>query len=167
MNDFKIPKILVIGDVIIDTYWHGITTRVSPEAPVPILLKNKDEDIRLGGACNVALNIASLGGQVELIGVIGDDNNGAFVEEILKAKGIKTFFVKQKDFNTIKKMRIVSRNQQLLRLDSEEKIKEIESKKIIDLLQLRINKNDIFVFSDYGKGTLLFIEELILNIKKS
>ncbi len=167
MTDIKIPKILVIGDVIVDTYWHGITTRVSPEAPVPILLKNKDEDIRLGGACNVALNIASLGGQVELIGVIGDDNNGAIVEEILKKKGIKTFFVKQKDFNTIKKMRILSRNQQLLRLDSEEKINEIESKKIVDLLQLRITKNDIFVFSDYGKGTLLFIEDLIANIKMS
>ena len=160
------PKILVIGDVIVDSYWYGNATRVSPEAPVPVLLKDSDEEIRLGGACNVALNIASLGGEVEIIGIIGNDKDGENTKEILKKEGIKSKLIAQKNCKTIKKMRILSRNQQLLRLDSEEIINEQESKKIIELVKSSLDKNDIFVLSDYGKGTLYFIEDLIKIIRK-
>ena len=76
----------MLFDVIIDSYWYGNATRVSPEAPVPILLKNSDEEIRLGGACNVALNIASLGGEVEIIGIIGNDEDGENTKKFLKKR---------------------------------------------------------------------------------
>lgn len=155
------PKIVVIGDVIVDSYWYGDAKRISPEAPVPVLLRNSDEQIRLGGACNVALNIASLGAEVELIGVVGNDENGKSTKEILNNAGIKSNLITQSQNKTIKKMRILSRNQQLLRLDSEEVIMEKESKKVINLVKSSVKKNDIFVFSDYGKGTLFYIKDLI------
>src|SRR5690606_11935552 len=119
MPSFDRAHILVIGDVMLDRYWHGGTTRISPEAPVPVVKVGQVED-RPGGAANVALNIAALGAGASLIGVVGEDEAGMVLQSRLKAAGIRTDFQISTLRPTITKLRVVSRHQQLLRMDFEE-----------------------------------------------
>ena len=156
---FKKTTVLVVGDVFMDTYIMGDTKRVSPEAPVPVVKAIKEEQ-KAGGAANVALNTSSMGAKSILLGITGEDQTAEKLKEVLSLNGVDIFLKKLKNLKTITKLRIISRNQQLLRLDFEEPILfdpgilETEFKKLMQ----RANS---IIFSDYDKGTLNDIQNLI------
>ena len=116
---FSGAQVLVVGDVMLDRYWHGATARISPEAPVPVVQVQQRED-RAGGAGNVALNIAALGGGVSLLGLVGADEEARVLEQRLQAAQVHCNFEKIATRPTITKLRVISRHQQLLRMDFEE-----------------------------------------------
>lgn len=109
-------RVLVIGDVMLDRYWLGDTSRISPEAPVPVVLI-KNENVRLGGAANVAHNAASLGAYVGQIGAIGEDEPGRAIQERVEAIGIDAQLARDRDLSTTVKLRILARGQQVVRID--------------------------------------------------
>jgi D-beta-D-heptose 7-phosphate kinase / D-beta-D-heptose 1-phosphate adenosyltransferase len=148
---FKKAKVLVIGDIILDRYFKGPIHRISPEAPVPILNVNETEE-RLGGAANVAYNIKTLGAQATLLGVTGKDQKAERISQLLKDNQIQAHLI-QCAQPTICKTRIISNQQQLLRLDVEEKY-QINSDELTQTYQKLISKQNIIVLSDYAKGTL-------------
>ncbi|MEG0795958.1 MAG: D-glycero-beta-D-manno-heptose-7-phosphate kinase [Odoribacter sp.] len=152
--NFSNSKILIIGDVMLDKYYFGQVERISPEAPVPIVNIRKEES-RLGGASNVANNIASLGGQTLLCGTIGHDFFGREVERICKQKNIKTALIKTL-CPTITKARIIGGKQQIVRVDYEEKaeLEENEKKQLKETINKFLPSYDILVISDYGKGLI-------------
>ncbi len=154
-------KILVVGDIILDTYLKGKVERISPEAPVPIL-EVESEEFRLGGAGNVAKNLSSLGVNTFLCGVIGRDEAGSVLKNLLLDNGVKAFLIED-DRPTTKKTRVVSLNQQLLRIDweSREKIKGKSLHRIKEVIR-QLNVNGIIV-SDYAKGVIT--QEIIEEIK--
>ncbi|WP_321276026.1 bifunctional D-glycero-beta-D-manno-heptose-7-phosphate kinase/D-glycero-beta-D-manno-heptose 1-phosphate adenylyltransferase HldE [Thiomicrorhabdus indica] len=159
MLDFSNARILVIGDVMLDQYWSGPSERVSPEAPVPVV-KIKNDEVRLGGAANVALNLKALGAQVEIAGVIGKDSAGEELTNALNQYGISTHFYLGST-PTIRKLRILSRHQQLLRMDFEETLPP-EDSLIFTTQTLPLLKNfDLVLISDYGKGCLNEVQRLI------
>lgn len=151
--DFNQSNVLVIGDIMLDRYWYGSTSRISPEAPVPVVNVNDLED-RAGGAGNVALNIAGLGAKSQLIGLRGEDDNGEQLQQILMDQGIQCHLLSSPDLATITKLRVVSRHQQLLRLDFEHTANQVDSGVLLDALAQQINNVDVLVLSDYGKGLL-------------
>ena len=159
-------KVLVAGDVMLDRYWFGQVERISPEAPVPVVTVDASDE-RIGGAGNVACNIASLGGKCTLLSVVGDDEAGGRVAEIATRSGIAHELVVDAAAKTTIKLRVLSRNQQLLRADFEsppgaEALDE-STAKFADLLA----DHQVVVLSDYGKGSLGRIETLIeLAVKK-
>ncbi|WP_028080726.1 bifunctional D-glycero-beta-D-manno-heptose-7-phosphate kinase/D-glycero-beta-D-manno-heptose 1-phosphate adenylyltransferase HldE [Solimonas soli] len=163
LPDFTAARVLVAGDVMLDRYWIGPTSRISPEAPVPVVRIRRDET-RPGGAANVALNIASLGAQAHLLGVVGDDEAARLLGDETKARGIDTRFVTTAQAPTITKLRVLSRNQQLIRLDFEEELAGVGA---FDgaLLAARyaeaLASCSVVVLSDYGKGTLRDVAALI------
>jgi D-beta-D-heptose 7-phosphate kinase/D-beta-D-heptose 1-phosphate adenosyltransferase len=162
---FDNAKVLVVGDLMLDRYWHGPTSRISPEAPVPVVRVDEIEE-RPGGAGNVALNIAMLGAQCTLLGLTGDDEAADALEKRLVSSGVNTKFVRMNENATITKLRVMSRHQQLIRLDFEDgfidsDITELE-KEFNDLL----DQHDIVVCSDYGKGCLRNIQFFINMCKK-
>ena len=116
MPRFDQAPVLVVGDVMLDRYWHGATSRISPEAPVPVVKVDQIED-RPGGAANVALNIAALGAPAVLVGVTGEDEAAQSLQQSLEAIGVKTYFQRIENQPTIVKLRVMSRHQQLLRMD--------------------------------------------------
>ncbi|MFN7205775.1 MAG: bifunctional heptose 7-phosphate kinase/heptose 1-phosphate adenyltransferase, partial [Burkholderiales bacterium] len=124
-------RILVVGDIMLDRYWFGEVNRISPEAPVPVV-RVQSSDERLGGAANVARNIAALGSQVALMGVVGDDEPGKKIAQLLQAEGIKPFLQADPSVATTVKLRVIGRTQQLLRVDFE----QIPSQ---DVLQTKLN----------------------------
>jgi len=117
--DLSQVHVLVVGDVMLDQYWFGAVERISPEAPVPIVTVNHG-DRRGGGAANVALNVVNLGAKCTLLSIVGDDAHGSELEQILQEAGIEVIFVKDKAYQTTVKQRVISRNQQLIRLDFEQ-----------------------------------------------
>ena len=119
MPEFQDARLLVIGDVMLDRYWHGAASRVSPEAPVPVVRVGNRED-RPGGAGNVALNVAALGSAARLIGVVGDDEAGEELRSRLSAAGVYCDFLQSDDKPTVTKLRVISQHQQLIRLDFEQ-----------------------------------------------
>lgn len=153
-------KILVVGDVMLDRYWHGDTGRISPEAPVPVVKVSKLED-KAGGAANVAKNIAYLDGQVSLLGIIGNDDNGSSLQALLKSEKINSQLIIQDDAPTIAKMRVISRHQQVVRLDLEETFLEAHSELLLNKLTEIVDDFDVVLFSDYNKGSLAKISEMI------
>ncbi len=166
LPDFSTARILVIGDVMLDRYWSGQATRISPEAPVPVV-KVKTIEERVGGAANVALNIAKLGGNVTLIGVIGDDSEGEQLQRLLQNENVKCDFVVDKNLHTICKLRVMAQHQQLIRVDFEETPLNFNHADLAMSLQTHLDKNDVVVFSDYGKGTLENVADYISIAKKS
>jgi len=159
--NFQDKHILVVGDVMLDRYWHGGTSRISPEAPVQVVKVSQNED-RPGGAANVALGLAQLGVEVTLIGIVGDDENADALEACLKAAGVHCHFVRTDSAPTITKLRLMSRHQQLIRMDFEESFATNELKDALSLVVAQQIKNkDAVIFSDYAKGTLAGIPELI------
>jgi D-beta-D-heptose 7-phosphate kinase/D-beta-D-heptose 1-phosphate adenosyltransferase len=159
-------NILVFGDVMLDRYVSGSAERVSPEAPVPVLKPIKEE-IRLGGAANVALNLSSLGSKVSLIGISGKDPSSTKIFNLLKTNKIKNELVKS-NLPTITKLRLLSSKQQLLRVDNEEEFTKKDwnsAKKRFDK-SIALNSNNLLIISDYGKGTLQDIPALIKKAKK-
>jgi len=158
--DFTDLRVLIIGDVMLDRYWHGDTSRISPEAPVPIVhIRERDE--RAGGAGNVALNTSSLGVQTILMGMIGNDADGNNLENILTKANINCILQRNKKGSTIMKLRVLGRNQQLIRLDFEEKLAPFLLEKQLSVFKEQLRKADIVILSDYDKGTLLNANELI------
>ncbi len=157
LNNIESKNILVIGDVMIDKYYFGDSKRISPEAPVPILLKKK-EKVVLGGAANVAINIKEAKQQVSLLSVIGADNNGEMLLDILKKNNIdSSFIIKDKKRCTTVKNRFIGQNNvQMFRADEEivEPLENEENKRIYEILEKNISKFDILVISDYNKGVL-------------
>lgn len=150
--------VVVIGDVMIDNYRWGDVERISPEAPVPVVSIRKSEN-RLGGAANVALNCSALGAQVSMASVIGNDDDGRILLQLLTEQGIDTALVQQSDARmTTAKTRILSRNQQMIRFDSEmkEELNTRDEHAFIDatLRYLQIRKPQIVIFEDYNKGVL-------------
>ncbi len=152
--------VMVVGDVILDRYVHGNTSRISPEAPVPVVQVNETEE-RPGGAANVALNIRHLGSKVVLIGVTGNDASADKLFDHLNHLGIQCEFSRQSDFPTITKLRVLSQHQQLLRLDYETDSGGIDAALVSDLFNLHIGSADVILMSDYAKGSLENIESLI------
>lgn len=152
--DFLNSKILIVGDVMLDKYYFGQVERISPEAPVPIVNIRKDES-RLGGASNVANNIASLGGQTLLCGIIGHDFFGKEIERISRQRHIDTFLVKTSS-PTITKARIIGGKQQIVRVDYEDKGEPEENVKrsLKEKIREVLPRYDILVISDYGKGLI-------------
>jgi D-glycero-beta-D-manno-heptose-7-phosphate kinase len=155
---FSSVRIGVIGDVMLDTYWWGIVERISPEAPVPVVTVNRKE-YRIGGAANVALNLASLGTPVSIFSITGNDEDGQMLSGLLNEKKIDTrYMLKASDRITTNKMRVISRNQQMMRLDSEtlQPINPEQEDKIIDQVELFIREQmpAALIFEDYNKGVL-------------
>ena len=164
LYQLKKAKILIVGDIILDEYLKGSVTRVSPEAPVPVL-KPEHRDLRLGGASNVALNAKALGSRVELIGVTGKDTAGRELKDLLKNKSIKSSLVSSNKI-TVSKTRLLAGQQQLLRLDLEESFTQEEWLSTKKLFSNKLKNFNAVVLSDYGKGTLLDIPFLIKESKK-
>ena len=163
----KFPDITVgvIGDIILDKYLWGDVERISPEAPVPVV-DVKKETVSLGGASNVANNIASLDAKAYMIGVVGDDENAKIIENLLKSKNINPILITDKSRPTIEKTRIIAISQQLLRIDREDRSKlstEIEDKIINEIKNIKDEIN-VFIVSDYGKG---IITQRIMDFIKS
>ncbi len=159
--NFNKVNILVIGDVMLDRYWYGDTSRISPEAPVPVVNIKQIEN-RLGGAANVAKNIASLGAKVTLIGAVGCDENAEILSVLAKESKIN-LDCQAISAPTITKLRVVGRQQQLLRLDFEEKSTEIN---LTSLFDQHAPHADVIILSDYNKGTLDNMDYFIKQAKK-
>lgn len=161
LPDFSQASILVLGDVMLDRYWFGDTSRISPEAPVPIV-KIDGADNRPGGAGNVALNIAALGAKVTLLGLTGNDEAAKTLEQQLEAAAVQHDFCKSDQIATIIKLRVISRHQQIIRLDFEEKLAQQNKAELIEKFKQHLNHVNLVILSDYSKGTLsdpqVFIE---------
>ncbi len=172
-QQFNLLKVVIVGDVMLDTYWWGHTDRISPEAPVPVVSLDKREQ-RVGGAANVALNTASLGAQTTVISVIGNDEDGNDLISLLDGHQINTtYIVRSNDRITTNKTRIMSRNQQMMRLDSEYTydISDLMESSLFDAVKLcfKNDKPDILIFEDYNKGVLTvgLISKLIALCKEN
>ena len=155
---FSKMKVAVIGDVMLDTYWWGNVERISPEAPVPVVAVSKREK-RIGGAGNVALNVQALGASVALLTILGDDEDGIQLKHLLQEKNIDTrFILESKKRITTNKIRIISRNQHMMRLDAEiiHDIDEPDQEKLQNQIEKFITseKPDVVIFEDYNKGIL-------------
>ncbi|ALM50877.1 bifunctional D-glycero-beta-D-manno-heptose-7-phosphate kinase/D-glycero-beta-D-manno-heptose 1-phosphate adenylyltransferase HldE [Halomonas huangheensis] len=159
-------RVLTVGDVMLDRYWHGGTSRISPEAPVPVVRVEECED-RPGGAANVALNIASLGAHAALAGLVGDDDNADRLEQRLDEVGVSTYFHRTPGIPTITKLRVMSRNQQLIRLDFEDGLDKVDTRGLAPQLADAVSQADLVILSDYGKGTLANIEWVISHIRST
>ncbi|QIR13667.1 bifunctional D-glycero-beta-D-manno-heptose-7-phosphate kinase/D-glycero-beta-D-manno-heptose 1-phosphate adenylyltransferase HldE [Shewanella aestuarii] len=150
---FENARVLVLGDVMLDRYWVGPTGRISPEAPVAVVKINQIED-RPGGAANVALNVATLGGQVKLAGIVGDDDNAQALTLGVQTLGVQPQWLTVEDKPTITKLRVLSRNQQLIRLDFEEPFAAQDSQALFAQAETLLDDVDVLVLSDYAKGAI-------------
>lgn len=160
LPDFSTAKVLVAGDVMLDRYWYGNTSRISPEAPVPVIHVAKAQE-RAGGAGNVALNVASLGAKPALIGLCGDDEAADTLQALLQSARVDCFFHRVATSRTITKLRVISRNQQLIRLDFEDGFQGVDCDAMVGLFREEVVRNDVVVLSDYGKGALRSVKSLI------
>ena len=158
-------KITVIGDVMIDWYLHGESSRISPEAPVPVV-KFKESKFQLGGAANVANNLKHLEIEPFLIGAVGKDHFGSLLKEHLKVEKIKFNLLSEKSFKTICKQRLMSSNQQLARIDYEQYFHASKLSNILNTFTKNIAKTDLIIVSDYGKGTVSNARKLIQSARK-
>ncbi|MEC5218550.1 rfaE bifunctional protein kinase chain/domain [Actimicrobium sp. GrIS 1.19] len=163
MNDlaaFSPGRILVAGDIMLDRYWFGEVNRISPEAPVPIVRVQRTEE-RLGGAANVARNAASLGANVGLLGVVGDDEAGRLIEGKLAELDIGNFLQRDSMISTIVKLRVIGRQQQLLRIDFESPPGQVVLREKLMNFNALLPEYSIIVMSDYAKGSLVNVAEMI------
>ena len=160
LPDFSTARVLVAGDVMLDRYWHGATSRISPEAPVAVVRVEAEEG-RPGGAGNVALNIAALGGQVTLLGLTGDDDTARLLERRLEERGVTCRFDRLERFATITKLRVISRHQQLIRLDFEDGFTGYDAGDLLADYERQLAFADAVVLSDYAKGTLREVRRFI------
>ena len=161
LPDFQGARVLVVGDVMLDRYWFGDVHRISPEAPVPVLKVNRIDE-RPGGAANVARNIAALGAQATLLSVVGEDEAGACLEKLLKEHdNITALLHRDSSISTIIKLRAVARHQQLLRIDFETPPShEVLHAALVDF-RAQLPLADVVILSDYGKGGLAHIAQMI------
>ena len=164
MPRFDQAPVLVVGDVMLDRYWHGGTSRISPEAPVPVVRVDQVED-RPGGAANVALNIAALGAPASLAGVTGEDEAAVSLADSLRAAGVAAHFQRIADQPTIVKLRVMSRHQQLLRMDFEEPFRT-DADALAAQVDTLLEGVKVLVLSDYGKGALKNHQALIAAARR-
>lgn len=160
LPDYSQAGVLIIGDVMLDRYWSGPTGRISPEAPVPVVKVENNEE-RPGGAANVAMNIASLGGHAHIVGLTGIDEPAKVLNETLSALKVKCDFVSLPNLPTITKLRVLSRGQQLIRLDFEEPFEGVDPEPILDRMDQVLPKVQAVVLSDYAKGALEHVQMFI------
>ena len=153
-------RVLVVGDVMLDRYWHGSVDRISPEAPVPVVRVSREEE-RLGGAANVALNVKTLGSRVTLLTVVGTDSAAASLKVLLERQGIETRLGQDERLRTIVKLRVIGRAQQLLRIDFENEPDHEVLQQMLDDFMRELPLHDAVLFSDYGKGGLTHITQMI------
>ena len=157
---FDSVQVLVVGDLMLDRYWHGEASRISPEAPVPVVKVEQLED-RVGGACNVALNVASLGAGASVVGVVGRDEAAQSLCDRLHSAGIRADLQEAESKPTITKLRVISRRQQLLRLDFEEPFDAEDTDQIVAKTTALLPRVSVLVLSDYAKGVLREPQQLI------
>lgn len=164
LPNYSTGRVLVIGDLMLDRYWYGATSRISPEAPVPVVHVKNDEQ-RAGGAGNVALNISALGGKVSVMGFVGNDEPAESLKTLLQKAGVLCLFEVLDDFPTITKLRVMSRHQQLIRLDFEDGFHAVDNDKLLHQYHAEMMQANIIVLSDYGKGTLNHVEQFVALAK--
>jgi rfaE bifunctional protein kinase chain/domain len=152
-EQFSKIHLLVVGDVMLDRYWFGDTHRISPEAPVPVIQVGKVDE-RLGGAANVARNVAALGAKTTLLGLVGDDEPGRRVADLLQESGVDSQLEIDPKVPTIVKLRVIARQQQLIRLDFEETPSDAALAHKLERYEKLLSNADIVILSDYGKGAL-------------
>lgn len=157
-------RVLVVGDVMLDRYWYGEVDRISPEAPVPVVHIKREEE-RNGGAANVAYNVVTLGARSSLLTVVGDDEAGHKIESLVRRSGISAHFSRDPDLKTTVKLRVIGRQQQLLRLDFENtprtEVLASQSAAFVKLLP----EHQTVLFSDYGKGGLALVSDMIAHAR--
>ncbi|WKE64745.1 bifunctional D-glycero-beta-D-manno-heptose-7-phosphate kinase/D-glycero-beta-D-manno-heptose 1-phosphate adenylyltransferase HldE [Gallaecimonas kandeliae] len=161
---FENAHVLVVGDVMLDRYWHGATKRISPEAPVPVVKVEQKED-RPGGAANVALNLAALGCGVELLGLVGQDEPAQTLQDSLGSVGVKSRLQAVATHPTITKLRVLSRHQQLLRLDFEEPFADSDAQLLRAPFAVALEASKVVVLSDYAKGALADVQHLLAQAR--
>lgn len=153
-------RVLVVGDAMLDRYWHGTVDRISPEAPVPVVKVSREEE-RIGAAANVAYNVTTLGAQSSFLGVVGDDAPGQRLEELMRSTGIATHLARDPGLQTTVKLRVIGRQQQLLRLDFESEPDHEALASQTEAFARLAPEHDAILFSDYGKGGLAHIGTMI------
>ncbi|OEE96871.1 bifunctional D-glycero-beta-D-manno-heptose-7-phosphate kinase/D-glycero-beta-D-manno-heptose 1-phosphate adenylyltransferase HldE [Vibrio crassostreae] len=160
LPDYSQSGVLVVGDVMLDRYWYGPTGRISPEAPVPVVKVENNEE-RPGGAANVAMNIASLGGHAHVVGLTGKDEPAEVLKSTLGALKVKCDFVELEDYPTITKLRVMSRGQQLIRLDFEDKFENTDPELVLSRMEQALPNVRSVILSDYAKGALEHVQSFI------
>ncbi len=159
-------KVLVVGDVMLDRYWYGAVDRISPEAPVPVVRITREEN-RLGGCANVAFNAVSVGAQASLLSVVGDDEASHLLQDLIAKSGITPYFGRDAQLKTTVKLRVIGRQQQLLRVDFENTPQnEVLSSQTQQFMQL-LADHPVLLFSDYGKGGLAHVTDMIAAARKA
>jgi rfaE bifunctional protein kinase chain/domain len=153
-------RVLVVGDAMLDRYWHGAVDRISPEAPVPVVKVTREEE-RIGAAANVAYNVATLGAKASFLGVVGDDEPGHRLEALLRETGISTHLKRDAGLRTTVKLRVIGRHQQLLRMDFENEPDHEALASQTEAFAALAPDHDAILFSDYGKGGLAHITSMI------
>jgi D-glycero-beta-D-manno-heptose-7-phosphate kinase len=153
-------RVLVVGDVMLDRYWFGEVHRISPEAPVPVVKVGRTEE-RLGGAANVARNARSLGAAITLLSVVGDDEPGQTLKRMLEDAGIRALLHADAALHTTIKLRVIGRQQQLLRIDFEESPSEKVLQAKLNDFSARLEDADVVALSDYGKGGMAHIAQMV------
>ncbi|MCU7555609.1 bifunctional D-glycero-beta-D-manno-heptose-7-phosphate kinase/D-glycero-beta-D-manno-heptose 1-phosphate adenylyltransferase HldE [Alteromonas sp. ASW11-19] len=166
LPDFSKAKILVVGDLMLDRYWTGGAGRISPEAPVPVVNVKSTED-RPGGAANVAINAAALGAKVTLIGLCGKDDNARILRQKLESFDIDCQFHEAEDKETTTKLRVMSRNQQLLRMDFESSFADTNKDALEASFEKALAQADVVILSDYNKGCLATPQKLISKAREA
>ena len=163
-NQFSKARLLVVGDVMLDRYWFGDTGRISPEAPVPVVQVAKIDE-RLGGAANVARNASALGAKTTILGVIGQDEAGKRVEQLLQESGVQSQLQADSKVPTTVKLRVIARQQQLIRLDFEETPSQKSLDEKLKRFESLLPQVDVVILSDYGKGALEQVSAMIALAK--
>jgi rfaE bifunctional protein kinase chain/domain len=159
-EQFAKTKLLVVGDVMLDRYWFGDSDRISPEAPVPVVQVSKVDE-RLGGAANVARNVAALGANTTILGVVGEDEAGNRISELLRQSGVNSQLEVDPKVPTTVKLRVIARQQQLIRLDFEETPSQTALEQKLARFEKALVSADVLVLSDYGKGALSQVAAMI------
>jgi len=159
-EQFAKTKLLVVGDVMLDRYWFGDSDRISPEAPVPVVQVSKVDE-RLGGAANVARNVAALGANTTILGVVGEDEAGNRIAELLRQSGVNSQLEVDPKVPTTVKLRVIARQQQLIRLDFEETPSQTALEQKLARFEKALGDADVLILSDYGKGALSQVATMI------
>lgn len=157
---FEATRVLVYGDLMLDRYWYGQASRISPEAPVPVV-HVRNHEVRPGGAANVALNAADLGAQVTVLGLIGDDAEGLQLQNALQEQGVVCELQKVPGHPTVTKLRVIGQQQQLIRMDFEEPFTQVDDSALIAAYRRELQRSQVVVLSDYAKGALTHSAKLI------
>jgi rfaE bifunctional protein kinase chain/domain len=153
-------RVLVVGDAMLDRYWFGTVERISPEAPVPVVRVEREEE-RLGGAANVALNVKTLGPRTTLLTVVGDDEPARRLQALLERNGVQALLGRDPQLHTIVKLRVIGRSQQLVRVDFENRPDHEALEQSLADYECVLPEVDAVLFSDYGKGGLTHISRMI------